>query len=145
MWHNLFNENDIKNLMEIYGGFHDSCVCELSYKSGLYVTSELAMQPIECDRLLRVVFHRQYRNPMAIEIEFNKLIKFNLRPTEEGYSSEILDVSFFFEAGKIFWGDSEYYKTQRDEYDGTWIIADSAKWRTVDERIGSKTIYFDHG
>jgi hypothetical protein len=131
MWTAINNQNELNTLIEIYGGFHDSCVKEIHYISGAYVTDDLAMNPINSIRELRIIFQRQCRNPMEIEVKFDKLIKLKLEPANLNYTCEIHDVSFFFESGMFYWGDSKSFESQREEYVGTWVQAESAKWRVI--------------
>jgi len=131
MWNDVKNQDGLDVLLETYGGFHDSCIKEIHYISGAYVTENLYMQPMNNLNSLRIVFQRQYLNPMEIEVEFNGLVKLNLEPANTSYTCEILDVSFFFENDMVYWGDSFLFETQRNEYAGIWLQAAEVRWRIV--------------
>lgn len=131
IWNEINNEQELNNFLELYGGFHDCCLKELRYVSGAYVNSNLGMHPVNDQRKLYVVFQRQHKAVTTIELEFSGLIRLNLVPNDESYTCEILDASMFFENGNIFWGDSNWFEEQRDQYDGTWLCAQQLKWRVI--------------
>ncbi len=43
MWKTIETSADIQDLMDIFGGFHDSCLKEVRYNSGMQVNSDLRM------------------------------------------------------------------------------------------------------
>ena len=131
MWTRLSNQEEVNTLIEIYGGFHDTCIKEMHYVSGAYVSKELGIHPLNDIRTLQVVFQRQRYNPFEIIVEFQEVMKLNLEPTDMSQTCEILDVSFFFENDILYWADSVWFESQRETYSGTWIAAKSAKWRGV--------------
>jgi len=112
----------------------------LKYTSGAYVGQDLKMNPVNNKRTLRMIFQRQYKEPMVIELEFLELIKLNLSP-DIGHTCEIFDVSMFWENGNIYWGDSEWFKVEREKYEGTWLYANGVRWRIADEYIENKEVY----
>ena len=141
MWNEIKSDDNILELMKIYGNFHDSCIKELKYISGAFVNPDLSMNPMNNSRNLRMIFQRQCKDPMAIEMEFSELVSLNLNPNDENYTCELLDVAMFFENGYIYWGDSDWFAVQKEAYEGTWICAKKAKWRIVDEYIGEEEVY----
>lgn len=141
MWNEINTEQELHDFLELYGGFHDSCLKELRYISGAFVNQNLGMHPINDQRKLYIVFQRQYEKFTVIEMEFSGLLKLNLCPNDESYTCEILDAPMFFEDGKIYWGDSDWFKEERERYEGTWLCAEKVRWRNADEYIGSKEIY----
>lgn len=141
MWNKINTEQELDNFLELCGGFHDCCLKELRYISGAFVNQNLGMYPINDQRKLYIVFQRQYENLTTIEIEFSGLVKLHLCPNDESYTCEILDAPMFFEDGKIYWADSDWFKEQRERYEGTWLCAEKVRWRNVDEYIGNKEIY----
>jgi len=141
MWNKINTERELQDFLELFGGFHDCCLKELRYISGAFVNRNLEMHPINDQRKLYVVFQRQCEDLAVIEMEFTGLVKLNLCPNDESYTCEILDASMFFEDGKIYWGDSDWFKEQREGYEGTWLCAENVSWRIADEYIGNKEIY----
>jgi len=141
MWHELLNQGDIATLMDIFGGFHDSCIKELKYVSGAFVNPDLSMHPINSERTVKIIFQRQYKAPVAIEIEFIGLIKLSLVPENEMFTCELHGVSIFIDNDKIYWYDSDFINAPAENYDSNWICADKIRWRITDEYIGNREIY----
>ena len=131
MWNNLITNKDIFNLMEQFGSFHDSCIKELKYISGAYVDENLTMQPINNQRILKVIFQRQHENYSTIEMEFLELVTLNLTPTDEQYTGEIRGATCILKNSCIYWYDDSNCSVEQ-EYDGTWICAKKARWRSLD-------------
>lgn len=141
IWNEIITDNDLTEFLELYGGFHDCCLKELRYISGAFVNKDLSMKPINTQRKLLVLLQRQSEDNPVVELEFSCLESLNLKPVNQTYTCEILDVSMFFENGKIYWGDSDLFETQREQYEGTWLCAGKARWRFVDKYIGDQEIY----
>ena len=140
-WNEINTEKELNDFLYIYSGFHDSCLKELRYVSGAFVNEKLAMHPINDQRKLYVIFQQQAQNPTVIEMEFSRLIKLHLTPNNERYTCEIFGASMFFEDGKIYWGDSDWFEEEREAYKGTWLCAEKVRWRIADEYIGDAEIY----
>jgi len=131
MWNEVLTSGDIDNLMELYGGFHDSCIKEMSYVSGACVNeNDLSMFPINDERTLKVIFQRQER-PVTVELEFSGLIKLNLTPNNEKSSCEIFESTLVIKDGCFYWGDCGDLNGKFDKYKGTWICSEKLRWRTV--------------
>ena len=141
MWNELLNQIDINGLMNTFGGFHDSCIKELKYISGAFVGLDLCMNPINYARTVKVIFQRQCKNPMVIEIEFTGLLNLALTPVDESITCELEGASMFISDGKIYWYDSDSVESSIEGHNGTWICANSVRWRVADEYIGNKEIY----
>lgn len=140
-WIDIHNEADLNQLLETYGGFHDSCLKELRYVSGAYVRDNLWMHPFNDQRKLYLLMQRQSESNSVLELEFSGLMKMNLQPDDENYTCEILDVSMFWEDGKIYWGDSSWFQTEREKYDGTWLCAKQVRWRILENGLGNRELY----
>ena len=140
-WIDIHNEADLNQLLETYGGFHDSCLKELRYVSGAYVRDNLWMHPFNDQRKLYLLMQRQSESNSVLELEFSGLVQMNLQPNDENYTCEILDVSMFLEDGKIWWGDSSWFQTEREKYDGTWLCAKQVRWRILENGLGNRELY----
>ena len=73
MWETIHTNDEILKFMESVCHFHDSCIKEISYISGAYVSENLSMDPLNVRRVLRVVIQRQYEKDSMIEMEFQGL------------------------------------------------------------------------
>lgn len=143
MWHKINNENELIQFMEEVSYFHDSCIKEISYLSGAYVTNKLSMFPINNCRKLRVIVQRQFENLSTIEMEFIGLKQFNLIPVSDDYTCEILDATMVMKDGCIYWCDcGELSKDDLDNYEGTLICSSEFRWRSVGNCLGEEYIYF---
>jgi len=141
-WHELVCQDDIDKLMNIYGHFHDGCIKEIHYISGAYVGDNLSMMPINTQRILKVIFHRQARNPAAIEVEFSKLVQFNLKPVDENYTTEIFGTFMKYINGVIYWADDDSWNIEsEDKSEYTWIAASHVRWRENNNYLSDEIIY----
>jgi len=141
MWNEIFTEEDISNLMGLFGDFHDSCIKEIRYVSGAFVNHNLSMNPVNNMRMVDMVVQRQYRNPMAIVIRFTGVKMLHLAPHDDKYTCEIHGASMFIKNENIYWADCCEAINEIESYDGTWICADKAQWRIIDECIGSNNVF----
>lgn len=141
VWNEIIIDKDLTDFLELYDGFHDCCLKELRYISGAFVGKDLSMNPVNTKRKLSILFQRQSEDKPVVELEFSCLESLNLKPVNQTSTCEILDVSMFFENEKLYWSDSDLFKTQRKQYEGTWLCAKKARWRFVDEYLGDKEIY----
>ena len=147
-WKEILTQNDIDELMDEYGGFHDACIVSLEYKSGLYVYGDRIMHfeaPEKCGVL--VTFHSQW-NGKPLELYFCGVRKIFVQGRMDNYTNEILDASIKFYDGLlphkygmpervIVWADNYDFNAEtdasstKDEPCDTYIIANSLKWRLV--------------
>lgn len=145
MWNEITNENDLKSFMDMCGGFHDSCIKELKYISGAYVSEDLSMHPINDRRFLKLIFQRQFKNPSAIEMEFIGLKYLKMYPNDENYTCEILDATMILKEDCIFWCDcGGLSEDDLKNYEGTLICAAKVRWRAADEYIGPKEVFISN-
>ena len=145
-WNIISSPDDINNLLESYGGFHDSCLVSVSYRSGTHVTNENAMSfgPSNAFELY-MTFHSQwYKKPL--ELFFTGVRRCSIVGFQNNYFSEILDCYLTYHtdlfAGRdeqlIVWADfagfspsSESHEKVLHEPATTYVIAEQLKWRFV--------------
>jgi hypothetical protein len=142
MWNSIETEDDIKNFMNIYSFFHDSCLKELKYVSGAYVNSELSIIPFNSINILKMIIQRQYNNPTVIEMEFSNLKALNLIPETEN-DCIILGASLFVKDNYIYWADCDGLENVSD-YNGTWVCSKKLRWRAIDKHIGESEVYCEN-
>ena len=142
MWKEISNDKDIASFMDTVCFFHDSCIKELKYYSGAYVTETLAMYPINDHRVLRILIQRQTEDSPVIEMEFEELKYLKLLPIGSDYTCEILDSTMFIKDNCIFWCDDGSALEKRVEnYEGTIICASKLRWRSIDNALGKREFY----
>ncbi len=143
MWNEITNEEDLQSFMKCMYFFHDSCIKELKYISGAYVDENLSMYPLNDQRVLKVIFQRQYDENSMIELEFQGLKYLNLFPLDEQYTCEILDSTLILKNNCVYWADSgELSEEDIESYDGTVICASKLRWRSIHGFMG-KELFFN--
>lgn len=148
-WININTEKDIEEFLVLYGYFHDSCIKEVKYESGMYVDKELRMKAVNDKRKLSVVFQRQWKNPTTIEVVFESLVCLHLEPVNECYDGSIFCASLIKQGDSFFWIDDDISKdtnideiiSKKEEY--TWIKAEKVKYRIVEQYLGQDMIYIN--
>jgi len=145
-WIELKEESDIKDLLEIFGYFHDGCLRELHMWTGTYVNEDLSMAvPGELDTNVKILFQRQYSNPSAIELLFECVTGIHIIPTPENYDSIIQDAIILKSDDNFYWANDYNFQPINDiENRVSWIAAKKLKWREVNDWMGKKNRYGDH-
>ena len=142
MWEIISTNDEILSFMDKVCYFHDSCIKEICYISGAYVSENLSMHPLNNRRVLRVIVQRQYEKHSMIEMEFYGLKKLKLFPVDERYTCEILDSTMIMKEGDIYWCDcGNLSEFEIDEYLGTLICASKLRWRFIENHMGEKEFY----
>jgi len=127
----LTAQDDLDKLLELFGGFHDGCIREAHVWTETYVNPDLHMSCADdLDTRVRLLVQRQYRSPSAIELLFEGVVAFHLKPSPEYYDSIILGAAMIHDGGIFYWSDSEdWLPTASDRDESTWIAA--KKYRGV--------------
>lgn len=142
MWETIHTNDEIFKFMESVCHFHDSCIKEISYISGAYVSENLSMHSLNVRRVLRVVIQRQYEKDSMIEMEFQGLKHLKLFPLDESYTCEILDSTMIMKDGNFYWCDcGNVLESDLDDYAGTLICASGFRWRSIENHMGDKAFY----
>ncbi len=142
MWEIISTNDEILHFMENVCYFHDSCIKEISYLSGAYVSNNLSMFPLNNRRVLRVVIQRQYEKDSMIEMEFQGLKGLKLFPVDESCTCEISDSTMIMKSGNIYWCDcDDLLESDLDNYTGILICASKLRWRSIENHMGEKEFY----
>ena len=112
-WNYIRTQDDANEFMRIFAGFHDSTLDNLNYEEEYGKTK------------LTVCFDNTGWYGV-VELCFEGLIAFNLRPPLENYSA-----SFIISDECVFWADDEL-ENEDLCYSGTFIKALNVKWRKID-------------
>jgi len=138
---------DVKELMEVYNNFHDSCIVRLDYESGSYVDEDFAMNfGSRDDHALRMVVDRQ-DEPKTIELVFKGVKQFNINGYEHNYVDLINEAFIEFNSliintynkkekiDVITWStDREIYSISVNPLKANnhqYIVAKELKWRFI--------------
>lgn len=146
-WHQVQIQSDIDQLLETYGGFHDSCIVSLHYVSGTYVDDDNAMVfGSDDDFVLNIVFQRQWE-PKGLELCFSGVRRFHVTALQDNYFDDIYEAYLAFHDGilpakyraadrVIVWADDAGFCVNElseapVEPDFSYVIATGLKWRLV--------------
>ena len=146
-WHQVQVQPDIDQLLEMYGGFHDSCIVSLHYVSGTYVDGDNAMVfGSDDDFALNIVFQRQWE-PKGLELCFSGVRRFHVTALQDNYFDDIYEAYLAFHDGilpakyraadrVIVWADDACFCVNElseapVEPDVSYVIATGLKWRLV--------------
>ena len=146
-WHQVQIQSDIDQLLETYGGFHDSCIVSLHYVSGTYVDDDNAMVfGSDDDFVLNIVFQRQWE-PKGLELCFSGVRRFHITALQDNYFDDIYEAYLAFHDGilpakycapdrVIVWADDAGFCVNElseapTEPDLSYVIATRLKWRIV--------------
>ena len=103
-WMEVKTQSDANALLKAFGHFHDSCIREAHLATGYWVSSNLHMTcPTGLDNKIRLLVQRQFKDPSAVELYFEKVTRFNLVPAPENCDAVILDATLLVQEEGIFW------------------------------------------
>ena len=95
-WKEIKSQQDIDELIDEYGGFHDGCLVSANFHSGAGVDDDLRMGFGDVDDYtLHVTFERQER-PKTLELNFIGLRRCHLVGYETNYFSLLFDAFITF-------------------------------------------------
>lgn len=121
---------DIMDFMKQFAFFHDSCIKEIHYISGSFVTDCRSMHPVNSKRSLSIIFESQQAKCKTIELLFNKITELHLIPETGDCDCVIRGVSFKKTNNLFYWANWMDFSTDDLPIDfGTYIIAESVSWR----------------
>jgi len=142
-WKMLDGQTGIDDFMDLFGGFHDSCLKELQMWSGTFVNENLSMTvSTGLDTCVRILFQRQVEETSAIELLFKGVMQFHIIPHPEGGDSIIYGAKLEVKDGVFYWaGDQEWQMDQPFLHPVSWISAKEIHWRDVSLWIGEEQRY----
>jgi hypothetical protein len=147
-WQTVESQDDINLLLEEFGGFHDSCIVNLYYESGMYVDKENSMvfaAPYEYK--LHVVLQSQW-NKDACNLCFEGVRRMHIAGLQDNYAPDILSCYLKFHENilpsrysapkeVIVFADSCDFDINNinhplNEPETSYVIASRLKWRKFD-------------
>ena len=142
-WIEVKDSKGIENLLEKFGGFHDSCLKELYMWTDSYVDENLSMgvSP-ELDTNVQILFQRQFCDPSAIELLFEGVTQFHILPSPINYDSIIYDVKLILHKGLFYWADAYDWEPEDcSHHTNSWVSAEHLKWRDASSWMGKQNRY----
>ena len=135
MWNNIKTNEDISELMECFGEFKRSCICEIKYRSGAYVGS-VSEHFLNDDMSLSVIFQRRSLGfVQTFELLFRDLKTIRLAPLEKGMECYLTAASIKAENGNIVFSNWEDYDMINADAGILLISAGALMWRDISEQI----------
>lgn len=138
-WNYIRDNNDIKDILDKYSYFHDSCISHMEYVSGAKVDKEGNM---ECGGQesfkLNITFQSQIIKK-SLKMQFSGLRRINLIGYKENYFCDIFSCYLDLHKGYIVWADDDSFDPDNPcgnkllEADMTsFIVADNLKWKLIE-------------
>jgi hypothetical protein len=139
-WNPISSQADIESLLKLFGWFHDGCLREAHVWTEHSVNSDLRMSCTgDLDTRVRILIQRQFKEPSAIELLFQKVTTFHLKPSPENYDSIIFGATMLYQDDTFYWADAENWLPNKPESDETtWIAAKKVFWRDASNWMGAK-------
>jgi len=125
-WNYINTQDDIDFLMKTAYGFHDSCIENMEYTSGSYVSEDKSMRPTDDIRMLKMIIGSQWCD--SIELIFEGLLGLNLRPAGDNYDSIVFSATLRIKDETILFADGDLDSDELSD-DGTCVKALSLRWR----------------
>ena len=140
LWNEIITQEDVKTFNNIFGEFHDSCLKEMCFSSGGYVSADLRMA-VQSNPIARFLFQRQWEDPAVIEVEFSNIVQINIKPASQNNGVDIIRTHLYLEDEMFFWSEKDYQFWRKDKDRCTWIASKAVKWRVRDELLGEEKVY----
>jgi hypothetical protein len=142
-WKSLTSQTQIDEFMRLFGQFHDACLKEVHISTGHYVGKDLAMAaPSDEATQGHLLFQRQFHDFSAIELAFEKIVRFNMVPPKKNHCWIIFEATMTLTDELIYWADVSRWSPHDPRCDtATWIAAKSLCWRDASNWMGPKLQY----
>ncbi|KPU43498.1 hypothetical protein OXPF_29390 [Oxobacter pfennigii] len=127
-WTYVESQADAGDFLGKVSSLHDSVLKFAGYISGAYVDKDRNMHPVSDIRQVTMSFDSQCCD--SIEMVFEGVTAFNLRPSKDNHSADIFSAAIIVKDASVFFCD-DGIKERDETYGGTWITAYSLRWRFV--------------
>jgi hypothetical protein len=96
----------------------------------------------DLDTRVRLLVQRQFPNPSAIELLFERVVTFHLQPRPQNYDSIIFEATVLLDADVVYWADtSDWTYTSENRDSSIWVAAPKVSWRDASEWMGDDLHY----
>ncbi|MBO6140863.1 MAG: hypothetical protein J6O40_03625 [Ruminococcus sp.] len=135
MWNNIKTNEDIRELMECFGEFKKSCICELKYRSGAYVGS-VSEHFLNDDMSISVIFQRRSLGfVQTFELLFRDIKTLRLEPLEKGMECYLTAASIKCKNGLVTFSSWEDFDRINADAGVLLISSAALMWRDISEQI----------
>lgn len=129
-WVELKSQENIDTLMNSFYGFHDSCIKECFYITGMFVDENKKSMGQDNNSNIKIIFQSQLCN--SIEICFEDIKELNIYTYDnDKYFNDISDAIFFIENNLIYWANSLEWNKNNSDKEITYIICKKAKYKSI--------------
>ena len=133
-WNEITTQSDIDVLMNVYGGFHDSCIFSVNYFTGSFVDENGVMRNgAEQEKVLYLSLSSQSAKE-TLELHFSGVRAFGFVGWQEGCFCDISScyLKYDCEKGLFIWADSEDFSPESSvnpmNPECSYIIASNLEW-----------------
>ena len=135
MWSMVRNGDDIRELMECFGYFKNSCICSVKYRSGAYV-GEVSDHFVNDDMTVSVYFQRRSCGfVQTFELLFRDIRTLRLEPLGRGMECYLTGASLKHENDSVIFSSWEDFDMINADAGVLLISAGSLMWRDVSDTV----------
>ena len=135
MWNIIKNDEDIRELMECFGHFENSCVCELKYHSGAYV-GKVSEHFVNDDMTLSVYFQRRSLGYVqTFELLFRDIRLLRLEPMSKGMMCYMTSASLKVGDNGVTFSNWDDFSDLNADAGVMLISAGAMMWRDVSDTV----------
>lgn len=128
-WIKLATQNDINILMNNFSEFHDSCIAEFRYTTGMFVDEENKGMGADNEKSNIVLFlQSQWSGP--IELSFTGIKELNINGNEK-YFANIYEVNFYIKDDLIYFIIDGDVDKNNFSMETTYIICKKVMYKNV--------------
>lgn len=140
MFKEIKTEKDIEELMKAYENFHDSCIVNIKYESGLKVHEDSAMEfPKTGEGHEMTVTFQSQIVAKTLELYFECVRRFYLSALTDNYANEIFEGKICFinsDKKLILWSDDINFDFKKininlSEPQESFIISDALSYKII--------------
>lgn len=130
-WIELKSQRHIDKFMDEFYEFHDSCIKECSYITGMSIDkNEQCINQDINGSSIKFIFESQLCNP--IEIYFEGIKEANIYTYDkQKYFNSISEAMFFIENDLIYWVNSLEWNKDSINKEVTYVVCQKAKYRNI--------------
>ena len=137
-WVALESVDDVDTLIELMGGFLDSCIHEIHVDTGRHVGLMRGMS-LAPYHVIHVLIQSQLSGPAAIELRFEDVSAYGLSTLDS--DGVILGATMLLEDGTFYWADTDGFRPGFARPGTSWIASAKLSWRDASGWLGSELRY----
>lgn len=130
-WNYVTDNTQADALMKQAHNFHDTVLVTAHYISGAGKVPSGGMLCCDSTRQVTMLFHCDWTP--SIEMVFEAVRAFDLRPGGDNDCSALIDATCRVEQGEVFFADGYCKPGEEEDHQGTCIRAYSMRWRFLSE------------